>query len=164
MKRILLSLALLLMCSSAFAGYLIPSKKSENLSLSLPAGTAIYLMPIEGFDVGAGLPKPTYGVSLNEDLALGTMASVNGVPNLTPIFGVGASLYLDGAGLFNNGPLLLMGGVNVLGPDLDLFGMGNGQGLVPNGLFVVNFATGETRLTGGLTVFIDLGPGTAQKL
>ena len=86
-------------------------------------------MPIEGFDVGGSLPKPTYGLSLNEDLVLADQSTLNGSTNLSPIVGVGASLYADGAGVFNgNGPLVILGGVNVIGPDLDFFGMGNGQG------------------------------------
>jgi hypothetical protein len=165
LKAVLFLLGFSLLAGPSFAGYLISDNKSEKVGLSLPSGTAIYLLPIEGFDVGIGLPKPTYGLSLNEDLVLGTMATVNGATNLAPIVGVGASLYLDGAGVINgNGPLELLGGLNVVGPDLDLLGMGNGQGLVPNALFTKNFATGECKVTGGLTVFLNLGPGTAKKL
>lgn len=154
-----------LLTQMSFAGYLISGNKSARLGLSLPSGTAIYAMTIEGFDVGIGLPKPTYGASINEDLVLASQSSLNGATNLAPILGVGASLYLDGAGVLNgNGPLLLMGGLNILGPDLDLLGLGNGQGLVPNVSFVRNFDTGENKVTGGLTVFADLGPGTAVNI
>ena len=70
----------------------------EKVGLPLPSGTDLYLMTIEGFDVGAVIPKPTYGVSLSEDLVLGQVSSVNGATNLSPIVGFGGSLYLDGAG------------------------------------------------------------------
>ena len=161
----LLIAVFLMIVNAANAGYLISGNKSEKLGLSLPSGTDLYLMTIEGFDVGAGLPKPTYGVSLSEDLVLGQVSSVNGATNLSPIVGFGGSLYLDGAGVLNgNGPLVLMAGVNAIGPDLDLFGFGNGQGLVPNILYTFDFANGSSKVTGGLTVFTDLGPGTAQKL
>jgi hypothetical protein len=152
--------------SAANAGYLISNPKSEKVGLSLPSGTSIYLMPIEGFDVGASLPNPTYGLSLNEDFVLGQQTTgANGATNLSPLFGIGGSLYLDGAGVINNnGPLYLLVGVNAIGPDLDLLGLGNGQGLVPQGMFTHNFVTGEDKITGGLTVFADLGPGTAQKI
>lgn len=164
-KAVLLAIGLAFMVSPAFAGYLMSPEKSNKLSLSLPTGTALYLMPIEGFEVGGSLPKPTYGLSFNEDIVWGGLSALNGAPNFAPIFGLGASLYLDGSEVINgNGPLLLMGGLNLLGPDLDLLGLGNGQGLVPNVLFTENFVTGETRVTGGLTVFADLGPGTAQKI
>ena len=157
-------LAFLFLASTANAGYLMPVSK-EKMGLSLPSGTAIYLMPIEGFQVGVGLPNPTYGLSLSEDVVWGDMASLNGVPNLAPILGFGLSLYADGAGVINGtGPLLFLGGFNVLGPDLDLLGLGNGQGLVPNVLLTENFVSGETKITGGLTAFVDLGPGTAKKL
>ena len=154
-----------MLTSSASAGYLISPPK-EKLGLPLPTGTAFYLMPIEGFDVGKSLslPNPTYGLSVNEDLVYAVQTTVNGIPNLAPILGLGASLYLDISGPFSNGPLYLCLGLNALGPDLDLFGMGNGQGLVPQVLFIHNFVTNEDKLTGGLTVFTDLGPGTAQKL
>ena len=158
-------LAFLLLASGAHAGYLISSPKLDKAYLSLPAGTALYLMPIEGFNVGASLPTPTYGLTFNEDLVLGDTSSVNGSTNLSPIVGIGASLYLDGAGVINgSGPLALLGGFNVIGPDLDLFGIGNGQGLVPEISFTKDFANGTTKVTGGLTVFTDLGPGTAKKL
>ena len=161
----LLIAVFLMIVNAANAGYLMSVSKTNIEKLSLPSGTAIYVMPIEGFDVGGSLPKPTYGLSLNEDLVLADQSTLNGSTNLSPIVGVGASLYADGAGVFNgNGPLVILGGVNVIGPDLDFFGMGNGQGLVPQGLFTWNFATGEKKITGGLTVFADLGPGTAQKL
>lgn len=165
LKMILFLVGIGLLASTANAGYLLSPNKSQNVALTLPSGTAIYAMSIEGFDVGAGLPKPTYGISLNEDLVFATQSSLNGGTNLAPIFGVGASLYLDGADVVNGtGPLELLGGVNVIGPDLDILGLGNGQGLVPNALFVWNFQTGERKITGGLTVFADLGPGTAVKL
>jgi hypothetical protein len=161
----LLIAVFLMIVNAANAGYLISGHKTGNESLSLPSGTALYLMPIEGFQVGANLPKPTYGVSLNEDIVWGDLGTTNGQTNFSPILGVGASLYLDGAGVINSdGPLQLLGGVNVIGPDLDLLGLGNGQGLVPDISWTKNFATGETKTTGGLTVFTDLGPGTAQKL
>ena len=154
----------LLFSSVANAGYLI-SQPKEKLSLSLPTGTDIYLMPIEGFDVGSSLPKPTYGFSFNEDLVLGDMATVNGIPNLSPIFGFGFSIYADAAGPINNsGSLVLKVGGNILGPDLDLFGMGNGQGLVPQALFAYDLTANDWVVTGGLTVFLDLGPGTAVKV
>ena len=162
-----MALLLLSLASTADAGYLLHSSKEAvgNMGLSLPSGTAIYLMPIEGFQVGANLPNPTYGVSLNEDFVWGNMTSVSGVPNLVPILGLGAALYLDAAGVVNGtGPLALLGGVNAIGPDLDLLGIGNGQGLVPNVLFTRNFATGEEKVTGGLTVFADLGPGTVKRI
>lgn len=158
---------LMFLIGTAHAGFLMSVPKVDKTSyiLSLPAGTAVYLMPIEGFDVGGSLPKPTYGISLNEDIVFGQNSSLSGETNFSPYFGVGASLYLDGAGVINqNGPLVLMAGLNLLGPDLDLLGMGNGQGLVPNVLCTFDFATGEKKVTGGLTVFTDLGPGTAQKL
>jgi hypothetical protein len=158
-------IAALLFISSANAGYLVSQEKSGNEKLSLPSGTALYLMPIEGFQVGASLPNPTYGGSLNYDVVLGVQSSLNGATNVSPLIGIGASLYLDGAGVINgNGPLELLGGFNVIGPDLDLLGLGNGQGLVPDISFTKDFATGESKVTGGLTVFADLGPGTAQKI
>lgn len=155
----------LLMAGPSFAGYQISRPKSDNVGLTLPSGTAIYLMPIEGFNVGANLPNPTYGISLNEDLVFADETVINGKTNLSPIFGLGASLYADIAGVINNnGPLYLLAGANVIGPDLDLFGLGNGQGLVPQAMVTYNFETKETKVTGGLTVFTDLGPGTAKKL
>ena len=169
MKSLILLIGFLMfgLVGQVSAGFLMPGGKviSGNDTLSLPAGTALYLMPIEGFQVGSNLPSPTYGVSLNEDLVLGDMTSVNGIPNLSPILGLGASLYLDGAGVVNgNGPLILMAGVNAIGPDLDLLGLGNGQGLVPNILYTYDFVSKTWKCTGGLTVFLDLGPGTAKKL
>lgn len=162
-------MALMFLAGPSFAGYLISQPKpkaGESVSLALPSGTAIYLMPIEGFDVGAALPKPTYGFSLNEDLVLGTQVpAANGSTNLAPLFGLGASAYADFAGVVNStGPLYLLLGLNAVGPDLDLFGLGNGQGLVPQVMYTHNFITNEDKVTGGLTVFTDLGPGTAQKL
>ncbi len=156
----------LLMVGTANAGYLISSpNSSEKMGLSLPSGTGLYLLPIEGFQVGGTLPAPTYGLSFNEDLVFGALTGINGASNLAPYFGVGASLYLDVAGVINaSGPLECLGGVNLLGPDLDLFGMGNGQGLVPNALLTYNFATGEKKVTGGLTIFANLLPGAVQKL
>lgn len=154
-----------LFASNANAGYLMSKPKSNNVSLTLPSGTAIYLMPIEGFDVGASLPNPTYGLTLNEDFVWGVQGPAAGGTNLSPIFGLGLSLYGDMAGVVNNsGPLVLRGGVNAIGPDLDLFGFGNGQGLVPQVLLSEDFVTGEVKVTGGLTVFTDLGPGTAVKV
>ena len=170
MKRILALICLLSFSgcvAPAFAGFLLPVNKSEKVGVSLPSGTAIYAMTIEGFDVGKSLslPNPTYGLSVNGDLVYAVQTTVNGVPNLAPILGLGASLYLDLGGPFgNNGPLYLCLGLNALGPDLDLFGMGNGQGLVPQVLFIHNFVTNEDKLTGGLTVFTDLGPASAQHL
>lgn len=166
MKMVVLLVGgLFLFASSANAGYLMSKPKSNNVSLTLPSGTAIYLMPIEGFDVGASLPNPTYGLTLNEDLVWGVQGPAAGGTNLSPIFGLGLSLYGDLAGVVNNsGPLVLRGGVNAIGPDLDLFGFGNGQGLVPQVLLSKDFVTGEVKVTGGLTVFTDLGPGTAVKV
>ena len=159
-----------LLFSTANAGYLLsaPNAGAESLSLNGSgngSGVDLFLMPIEGFQVGANLPAPTYGLSLNEDLVLGQTTTVNGAINISPLVGFGASLYLDGSGVINeNGPLVLMGGVNAIGPDLDLLGLGNGQGLVPDIAYVKNFQNGESKVTGGLTVFADLGPGTAKKI
>jgi len=166
-KIVLFLVGFAFMAGPSFAGYVFTPAKSDKVGLSFPSGTALYLMPIEGFDVGKSLslPNPTYGLSVNEDFVLAAQTTVNGAPNLAPIFGLGASLYIDLSGpLSNNGPLYLCLGVNALGPDLDLFGMGNGQGLVPQALFIHNFVTNADILTGGLTVFTDLGPGTAVKV
>ena len=166
-KALLVAFLLMGFTGSASAGYLISSAK-ENASretLSLPTGTALYLMPIEGFQVGANLPNPTYGLSLNEDIVWGALNTVNGATNLSPIFGIGASLYVDGAGVINgNGPLVALVGLNAVGPDLDLLGIGNGTGLVPDVMATENFASGEFKITGGLTIFTNLGPGTAVKI
>jgi hypothetical protein len=159
--------AAFLFAPKAHAGYLIASQKAErtSLTLNLPAGTDLYLMPIEGFQVGANLPKPTYGFSLNEDVVLGQISTTSVGTNLSPILGLGASIYADVSGpVNNNGPLLLMVGGNAIGPDLDLFGLGNGQGLVPGIFATHDFVSKETKVTGGLTVFTDLGPGTAVKI
>jgi hypothetical protein len=164
-KALILALGLGMLASSANAGYLLSKADSGRMSLSLPSGTGLYLLPIEGFQVGATLPQPTYGLSFNEDLVFGGQTVVNGVKNLAPYFGVGASLYLDTAGVINGtGPLVALGGFNILGPDLDLIGSGNGTGLVPDVAFTYNFATGESKVTGGLTVFSGLFPGVAQQL
>ena len=154
-----------LFSSVAHAGYLIEGNKTEGTAITLPSGSGLYPLPIEGFQVGASLPKPTYGFSLNEDLVWGSLTTVNGATNLAPYLGIGFSIYADAAGPVNgNGPLILMGGLNAIGPDLDLFGMGNGQGLVPTAWYTFDFSTGESKVTAGLTVFASLGPGTVQKL
>jgi hypothetical protein len=165
-KAMFLAMGLGLLAMPVNAGYLLSAPSaSERMTLSLPSGTGLYLLPIEGFQVGASLPQPTYGLSFNEDLVFGGQTIVNGVKNLAPYFGVGLSLYLDTAGVINgDGPLECLGGVNILGPDLDLIGSGNGTGLVPNVLLTYNFATGESKVTGGLTVFANLFPGAAQQV
>lgn len=168
MKRILLSLALMLMVNSAFAGYMMPKPKvgKDSLTLTLPTGTALYLMTIESFNVGAGLLTPTYGAAVNEDLVWGVNDAVNGAGSFTPIFGAGFSLYVDGSGpLAGNGPLVMLAALNLIGPDIiDLLGSNKGQGLTPNVLFARNFGTGECSIKGGLTLFTDLGPVAAVKV
>lgn len=158
-----------LFASSASAGYfLTTSNNSEKFGIAEPSGPVdgVYALPIAEFQVGSNLPVPTYGVAITEDLVWGRLTPAAGGVNMAPYLGIGASLYADTAGVINgNGPLQLLGGLNVIGPDLDLLGLGNGQGLVPAGQMVYNFQTGERQITGGLTVFLDIFPTvTIQKI
>lgn len=166
MKRILLSLALLLIVNSAFA-WDLPNRFKLGLNrlaaLESINEDGVYFMPTGSLGFGVGpADKPSYGYSGAGDIIYAnyTVDGTTGNSTFTPILGIGGAIYVDLAQLINSGgldPIKLDGGINAIGPQI--------EGLVPSAQIVWNFQTGEEIKAIHLTAPFDfLSGGTPTRI
>lgn len=167
-RLVVLFFGLMLLASSAFADWQIPSKNISFESKHTVTATAnvgdvnptvqgddeIDLVPTASLGFGIGpTGTPSYGYSGAWSLIFEhvSQSSTVGVANVAPYFGLGAALYFDlGPAIDSNfqSAALLDGGLNIIGPQID--------NLVPTAEVVWNFNSGTRTAIVGFSAPFEL--------